>query len=40
MCGSACLAVPQRVKHVLHCAETHFVGFTFRTPLPNGKVEF
>jgi mannose-6-phosphate isomerase-like protein (cupin superfamily) len=34
------LAVPPRVKHVLHGTETPFVGFTFRTPLLNDKVEF
>jgi len=34
------LAVPPWVKHVLHGTETPFVGFTFRTPLLNDKVEF
>ena len=34
------LAVPPRVRHVLHGTETPFVGFTFRTPLLNDKVEF
>ena len=40
MCGSVCLAVPQRVKPVLHGTETHLAGFTSCTPLPNDKVEF
>jgi len=34
------LAVPPRVKHVLHGTEIPFVGCTFRTPLLNDKVEF